>query len=102
MKWLIALLAVLNLSACTGLELNDEPPPPQLATAQVGVVNHTGNYIYSASVNGAGGGKYEQMGGWQRQYLLYLDSRGLVSGHESSGSVEHANRRKGCHKEKNC
>lgn len=56
MIWLIALLAVLNLSACAGLELNDEPPPPQTATAQVGVVNHTGNYIYSASVDGAGGG----------------------------------------------
>lgn len=62
MKWLIALLAVLNLSACTGLELNDEPPPPQLATAQVGVVNHTGNYIYSASVNGAGGGNMSRWG----------------------------------------
>lgn len=55
MKWLIALLAALNLSACGGVELNDEPQPPQKAPAQVGVVNHTGNYIYSASVNGAGG-----------------------------------------------
>lgn len=56
MKWLLALLAALSLSACAGLDLNDEDDTPITAPAQVGIVNHTGNYIYSASVNGAGGG----------------------------------------------
>ncbi|KXB30646.1 hypothetical protein AT959_07830 [Dechloromonas denitrificans] len=56
MKWLLALLAALNLSACAGLEFDDLPPLPKRAPAQVGVVNHTGKYIYSASVDGAGGG----------------------------------------------
>ena len=57
MKWLLALLAALSLSACAGLDLDDEDDSPKTAPAQVGIVNHTGNYIYSASVNGAGGGK---------------------------------------------
>lgn len=56
MKWLFALLAALCLSACAGLDLDDEDDTPKTAPAQVGIVNHTGNYIYSASVNGAGGG----------------------------------------------
>lgn len=56
MKWLLALLAALSLSACAGLDLDEEDDTPKTAPAQVGIVNHTGNYIYSASVNGAGGG----------------------------------------------
>jgi len=32
------------------------------ATAQVGIVNHTGNYIYSASVDGAGGANMARWG----------------------------------------
>ncbi|MYM73522.1 DUF3304 domain-containing protein [Duganella sp. FT134W] len=32
------------------------------ATAQVGIVNHTGNYIDSASVDGAGGGNMARWG----------------------------------------
>jgi len=32
------------------------------APAQVGIVNHTGNYIYSASVNGAGGANMARWG----------------------------------------
>lgn len=32
------------------------------ATAQIGIVNHTGSYIYSASVNGAGGGNMARWG----------------------------------------
>jgi hypothetical protein len=56
MKWLWILLAVLSLSACAGLNNEQLRTESEMATAQVGVVNHTGNYIYSASVNGAGGG----------------------------------------------
>lgn len=57
MKWLLVLLATLSLTACAGLDPDDEDSAPKTAPAQVGIVNHTGSYIYSASVNGAGGGK---------------------------------------------
>jgi len=56
MKWILVLLTALSLSACAGLDNESASIEPATATAQVGVVNHTGNYIYSASVNGAGGG----------------------------------------------
>lgn len=62
MKCLLALLAALSLSACTGLNLDDEESTPKTTAAQVGVVNHTGNYIYSASVDGAGGGNMPAWG----------------------------------------
>jgi hypothetical protein len=55
MKWLLALLVAFNLSACAHRDPGYDDAP-KTAPAQVGVVNHTGNYIYSASVNGAGGG----------------------------------------------
>ncbi|MYN41253.1 DUF3304 domain-containing protein [Duganella sp. FT109W] len=32
------------------------------APAQIGIVNHTGNFIYSASVDGAGGGGMDRWG----------------------------------------
>ena len=57
MKWIWVLLTTLNLSACAGLGEEKASAASATAGAQVGVVNHTGNYIYSASVNGAGGGK---------------------------------------------
>jgi hypothetical protein len=62
MKWLFLLLAMLSLSACAGRDIDDSDGPSQTATAQVGVVNHTGNYIYSASVDGAGGGGMTRWG----------------------------------------
>jgi len=62
MKWLLALLAALSLTACAGGGLGDEESTPKTAPAQVGIVNHTGNYIYSASVNGAGGGNMSAWG----------------------------------------
>ena len=62
MKWLWILLAVLSLSACAGLENEKTSAKPATAPAQVGIVNHTGNYIYSASVNGAGGGSMSRWG----------------------------------------
>lgn len=57
MKWLITLISALGLAACAGLANEARDTAPETATAQVGIVNHTGNYIYSASVDGAGGGK---------------------------------------------
>lgn len=62
MKWLLALLSALSLTACSGLDLNDEDDTPKTAAAQVGIVNHTGNYIYSASIDGAGGGNMDRWG----------------------------------------
>ena len=92
MKWLLAMLAVLNLSACAGLDLADEPLRRNTAPAQVGVVNHTGNYIYSSSIDGTGGGEHGAMGGRNREHLLCLHPRGLVSRHESSGKLGYARR----------
>lgn len=57
MKWLWILLAAISLSACAGLGEEQASAASTTAAAQVGVVNHTENYIYSASVDGAGGGK---------------------------------------------
>lgn len=66
MKWLFALLAALCLAACAGLDLDDEGETPKTAPAQVGIVNHTGNYIYSASISGIGwqGGGGGNMSEW--------------------------------------
>jgi len=64
MKWFFALFTVLCVAACAvpgGYD--DAPPEKRTAPAQVGVVNHTGSYIYSASVNGAGGGKMSAWSG---------------------------------------
>ncbi|MBS1161666.1 MAG: hypothetical protein H6R15_4085 [Proteobacteria bacterium] len=62
MKWLFLLLTMLSLSACAGRDIDDSDGPSRTAPAQVGVVNHTGNYIYSASVDGAGGGNMDRWG----------------------------------------
>jgi len=62
MKWLFVLLSALSLSACAGLDNERASAESETAPAQVGVVNHTGNYIYSASVNGAGGGNMSRWG----------------------------------------
>lgn len=62
MKWIWVLLTALSLSACAGFESEKRSKGPETDPAQVGVVNHTGNYIYSASINGAGGGKMSAWG----------------------------------------
>lgn len=54
MKWLVSLIACLSLGACAAREQVPERTTAT-ATAQVGIVNHTGNFIYSASVDGSGG-----------------------------------------------
>ncbi|WP_426071662.1 DUF3304 domain-containing protein [Janthinobacterium sp. DSP2-3-3] len=67
MKWIIylgsALFSVLLLSGCAlkARQVKEAGPSPT-ATAQVGIVNHTGKYIYSASVDGAGGGNMARWG----------------------------------------
>lgn len=62
MKWIWVLLTALSLSACAGLDEEKSSAASAMESAQVGVVNHTGNYIYSASVNGAGGGNMAAWG----------------------------------------
>lgn len=56
----LAVVLVLAFAGCTAGK------PQQQAIdrvpAQVGIVNHTGNYIYSASVDGAGGGGMDRWG----------------------------------------
>ena len=54
----IAYLVPLTIAVVlTGCVLRDtRAEPGEGATARVGIVNHTGSYIYFASVDGAGGG----------------------------------------------
>lgn len=59
MKWLAYLIVCLSLGACAAREPTSER---STATAQVGIVNHTGNYIYSATVDGSGGGHMSAWG----------------------------------------
>ncbi|MCA1861055.1 DUF3304 domain-containing protein [Janthinobacterium sp. HSC-3S05] len=63
MKWMIYLGTALLLSGC-GIKARqvEQAGPSPTATAQVGIVNHTGKYIYSASVDGAGGGNMARWG----------------------------------------
>ena len=63
MKWIMYLGAVLLLSGCAlkARQVEQAGPSPT-ATAQVGIVNHTGKYIYSASVDGAGGANMARWG----------------------------------------
>ena len=63
MKWIMYLGTALLLSGCAlkARQLEQASPSPT-ATAQVGIVNHTGKYIYSASVDGAGGANMARWG----------------------------------------
>lgn len=63
MQWMMYLCTALLLSGCAfkARQLEQAGPSPT-ATAQVGIVNHTGKYIYSASVDGAGGGNMARWG----------------------------------------
>ena len=57
------LVYLMGAIAITGCALREpQAQPSARATAQVGIVNHTGNYIYSASVDGAGGGNMARWG----------------------------------------
>lgn len=58
MKRFLALACAVFLNGCTLLQKEESPS----AGAQVGIVNHTGRYIYSATVNGAGGGNMAAWG----------------------------------------
>lgn len=58
MSRLSILACSLLLSGCSALATKESPYAP----AQVGIVNHTGKYIYSASVDGAGGANMSAWG----------------------------------------
>lgn len=58
MKWMLVLACALLLNGCAALAKKESPT----ATAQVGIVNHTGKYIYSATVDGSGGGNMPAWG----------------------------------------
>ncbi len=51
MRWLVYAMCALALTSCSALEKKENPE----ATAQVGIVNHTDKFIYSATVDGASG-----------------------------------------------
>ncbi|WP_402719185.1 DUF3304 domain-containing protein [Janthinobacterium rivuli] len=63
MKWIMYLGTALLLSGCAfKARQAEQAGPSPTATAQVGIVNHTGKYIYSASVDGAGGANMARWG----------------------------------------
>lgn len=59
MTWVIGGLLALALAGCAS---EPQRSAPKKASAMVGVVNHTDHYIYSASVEGAGGGNMDEFG----------------------------------------
>jgi len=59
MNWIISVICAVLLAGCISAQPKAED---SRATAQVGIVNHTGKYIYSASVDGAGGGRMSAWG----------------------------------------
>lgn len=58
--YLVPIALAIGLAGCALRETQAQPS--DRAPAQVGIVNHTGNYIYSASVDGAGGGGMDRWG----------------------------------------
>ncbi|GJI93810.1 hypothetical protein RugamoR57_05280 [Duganella caerulea] len=63
MKRFIQLFTLTLAVAISGCALHQSrAQQSDRAPAQVGIVNHTGDYIYSASVDGAGGGNMDSWG----------------------------------------
>ena len=58
--YLIPLAIAIALTGCALRATRAEPSDS--ATARIGIVNHTGSYIYSASVDGSGGGNMSAWG----------------------------------------
>ena len=58
MNFLLPLLFTCLLASCAA----KRPAQPETYGAQVGIVNHTGKFIYSATVNGQGGGGMARWG----------------------------------------
>lgn len=63
MKRLAYLMPIGIAIAIAGCAIRESQAEPKgTAVAQIGIVNHTGNYIYSASVDGAGGANMARWG----------------------------------------
>lgn len=58
-KWFTGMVCVALLSGCVTAQ---QKAQDARAAAQVGIVNHTGKYIYSATVDGSGGGRMSAWG----------------------------------------
>ena len=50
------------LAVTAGALRDTQAQPTDITTAKIGIVNHTGNFIYSASVNDAGGANMSAWG----------------------------------------
>ncbi|MYM95126.1 DUF3304 domain-containing protein [Duganella vulcania] len=57
---LFALASTMAISGCASHQSREQSS--DRATAQIGIVNHTGNYIDSATLDGAGGGNMDSWG----------------------------------------
>jgi hypothetical protein len=62
MRWLSMCLLALVLSGCGAQKVQVHEDEFKMASASVGIVNHTDKYVYSASVNGAGGSNMSEYG----------------------------------------
>lgn len=60
MRWLWMCVLALVLSGCETPSVEEDSP--RMASASVGIVNHTDKFVYSASVNGAGGSTMSEFG----------------------------------------
>jgi hypothetical protein len=60
LAYLVSIVIAIGLAGCALRETQAQQS--DRAPAQVGIVNHTGNYIYSASVDGAGGANMSRWG----------------------------------------
>jgi hypothetical protein len=61
LTYLLPIAIVLGIWGCATRGTYAQQPSDR-ATAQVGIANHTGDFIYSASVDGAGGGSMSRWG----------------------------------------
>lgn len=59
--YLLLATTVLEIWGCSSHGAYAQQPSDR-ATAQIGIANHTGDFIYSASVDGAGGGSMSRWG----------------------------------------
>ena len=57
MKTILCLIGMVVIAGCA----TRQPPNEAMVPASIGIVNHTGSYIYSASIDGQGGAN---MGRW--------------------------------------
>ena len=60
LAYLVPLAIAIALTGCASR--NTRAEPTDRATARVGIVNHTGSFIYLATVDGAGGGAMSAWG----------------------------------------